>query len=115
MLATPRARPNAVAFLAGWIVALAGMGAIVLLVSSGIVASNEGQPKAWVGVLQLVLGIGLVILAMHQCRARPRGDQEPALPRPLRARPVFTGANGWLRRAGAMTMVLPALHRAAAW
>src|SRR4051812_20410600 len=42
MLPTPRARPNAVAFLAGWIVALAGVGAIVLLISSGIGASNDG-------------------------------------------------------------------------
>ena len=42
MLATPRARSNSLAFLAGWIAGLAVVGTVVLLVSSGAEAPNEG-------------------------------------------------------------------------
>src|SRR3954464_3975433 len=90
MLATPRARPNALAFLAGWIVALAGIGAIVLLLSSGISASDNGQPKTWVSVLQLVLGAGLLLLALRQWRARPRGGEASALPKWMGGVRTFT-------------------------
>jgi threonine/homoserine/homoserine lactone efflux protein len=80
MLATPRARQNGPAFVLGWIVGLAAVGALILLVSSGADASEEGGPSDWVSVLKLVLGIGLLLLASKQWRSRPRAGEEAALP-----------------------------------
>ena len=81
MLATPRARSNGPAFLVGWIAGLAIVGAIVLLVSSGADATDDGGPATWVGVVKFVLGALLLALAVKQWRGRPRGDEQPALPK----------------------------------
>jgi threonine/homoserine/homoserine lactone efflux protein len=81
MLATPRARSNGPAFLIGWIAGLAIVGAIVLLVSSGAGATSDDGPATWVSVLKLVLGALLLLLAVKQWRGRPRGDEDPPLPK----------------------------------
>jgi threonine/homoserine/homoserine lactone efflux protein len=90
MLATPRGKVNGPAFVLGWIVGLAIVGAIVLLVAGGVSASNEGQPKTWVSVLKLVLGLALVLVALRQWRGRPRGDAAPDLPGWMKTIDTFT-------------------------
>ncbi|MCD2194748.1 GAP family protein [Actinomycetospora endophytica] len=79
MLATPRGRPNGIAFVVGWIVGLAAVGTIVLLVSGGAGAGGSGGPPVWVGVVKLVLGVGLLGLTVVEWRRRPRGE-DAALP-----------------------------------
>jgi Sap, sulfolipid-1-addressing protein len=81
MLTTPRARVNGPAFLFGWLVGLGIVGAIVLALTGPGGASEEGQPAAWVSWLKLLLGLGLVLVAVRQFRGRPRGDEEAPLPR----------------------------------
>jgi threonine/homoserine/homoserine lactone efflux protein len=81
MLGTPRARSNGPAFVLGWVVGLAAVGTIVLLLSSGASASEAGEPATWVGVLKLVLGALLVLVAVRQWRGRPRGGAEAELPK----------------------------------
>ncbi len=76
MLSTPRARVNGPAFLVGWVAGLAILGTIILLVSSGIDASDDGEPATWVSVLKLVLGAALLALAVKQWRGR--NDEKPA-------------------------------------
>ena len=81
MLATPRARSNGPAFVLGWVVGLTIVGTVVLLVSGGADASSDGEPAAWVSVLELVLGLLLLLYAVRGWRGRPRrGDHEAALP-----------------------------------
>ncbi len=81
MLATPRARANGPAFVVGWIVGLAIVGTIVLLVSSGASASDDGEPATWVSILKLVLGALLLLIGVRQWRGRPRrGDHDASLP-----------------------------------
>jgi threonine/homoserine/homoserine lactone efflux protein len=80
MLATPRARSNSLAFLAGWVAGLAIVGAIVLLVSSGAEASESGAPATWVDWLKIVLGVLLLGVALRQWRSRPRPGEEAAMP-----------------------------------
>jgi threonine/homoserine/homoserine lactone efflux protein len=80
MLATPRARSNGLAFLLGWIIGLAAAGTVVLLVSSGADASNQGQPADWVNVLKLVLGVLLLGVAAKQWRGRPKSGEEASMP-----------------------------------
>jgi threonine/homoserine/homoserine lactone efflux protein len=87
-LASPRSKLNGLAFVLGWVVGMAVMGTIALLVADGISASNSGQPKTWVSVLKLVLGLLLVVVAARGWRGRPRGEAEPPLP-------------GWMQRIDA--------------
>jgi threonine/homoserine/homoserine lactone efflux protein len=81
MLGTARARSNGPAFILGWILGLAVAGTIVLLVSSGADASEEGEPADWVNVLKLVLGLLLLLVALKQWRDRPREGQEAEMPK----------------------------------
>jgi threonine/homoserine/homoserine lactone efflux protein len=90
MLATPRGRANGGAFILGWVVGLAAVGTIVLLVSGSAGASQAGAPATWVSITKLVLGAGLVVLAVRQWRGRPRGDDTPALPAWMHTIDAFT-------------------------
>jgi hypothetical protein len=81
MLTTARARANGPAFVLGWLVGLGIVGAIVLALAGPGGASEEGQPAAWVSWLKLLLGLGLVLVAVRQFRGRPRGDEEAPLPK----------------------------------
>jgi threonine/homoserine/homoserine lactone efflux protein len=92
MLGTPRARANGPAFLLGWVIGLALAGAVILLVASGADASEDGDPATWVGVLKLVLGVLLLLVAVRTWRVRPRGDREGELPRWMAAIDRFTAS-----------------------
>ena len=105
MLGTPRARANGPAFIAGWLVGLSVVGAIVLAVSSGADASDGGDPATWVGVLKLVLGALLLAVAVKQWRGRPQGDEQAELPKWMRTIDQFTP-----QRALAMGVALSAIN-----
>ena len=62
MLVTPGGRVNGPAFVLGWIVGLAIVGAIVLAVASGADASDDGEPATWASVLKLILGVLLLLV-----------------------------------------------------
>jgi threonine/homoserine/homoserine lactone efflux protein len=90
MLGTARARTNGPAFLLGWVLGLAVVGAIVLVVASGANASEQGEPATWVGVLKLVLGLLLLLVALRQWRGRPRREAGAAMPKWMRTIDRFT-------------------------
>ena len=90
MLATPKGRVNGLAFLVGWVLGIAVLGAIVLLVAGGASASRHGAPATWVSILKIVLGVLLVLLAVKEWRGRPRGDSQPGLPSWMKAVDTFT-------------------------
>src|SRR3954468_3328821 len=77
MCATPRARANGPAFLLGWIVALAVVGTVILLASSGIDASDDGKPATWVSLLKLVLGALCLFVALRSWRGRHESKDSP--------------------------------------
>jgi threonine/homoserine/homoserine lactone efflux protein len=89
MLGTRRARSNGPAFILGWTLGLAVAGTIVLLLSSGADASEEGEPADWVNVLKLVLGLLLLLVALRQWRGRPRAGQEAEMPKWMRTIDAF--------------------------
>jgi threonine/homoserine/homoserine lactone efflux protein len=105
MLATPRARVNGLCFLAGWVVGLAVVGTVVLLISGGAGASEDGAPADWVNWLKIVLGVALLAVAVKQWRGRPRAGEAAEMP-------------GWMRsvdhfgpgRAAAMAVALSAVN-----
>ena len=78
MLFSPRARQNGVAFLAGWVLALTVVGAIVLvLAEAGRVGSDDSTSNV-TALLKALLGVLFLFLASASgATARPRGEQAP--------------------------------------
>jgi threonine/homoserine/homoserine lactone efflux protein len=105
MLATPRARVNGLAFLVGWIFGLALVGTIVLLISSGASASEDGAPADWVNWLKVVLGVGLLMVALKQWRGRPKAGETAQMPDWMRSVDDFGPG-----RAAAMAVLLSAVN-----
>jgi threonine/homoserine/homoserine lactone efflux protein len=105
MLATPKGRANGPAFLAGWILGLAVVGTIVLLVSSGAEASENGGPAEGLSIVKLALGVLLLVVAARQWRGRPRGKDDPELPKWMRTIDTFTPV-----RAGGIAVALSAVN-----
>jgi threonine/homoserine/homoserine lactone efflux protein len=95
MLATPRARVNGPAFVLGWIVGLAVVGSIVLVVAGTGDARQDGDTATWIGVLKLVLGALLLVVAARQWRSRPAPGAEPELPGWMRTIDRFSPARSF--------------------
>jgi threonine/homoserine/homoserine lactone efflux protein len=89
MLVTARGRVNGPAFLLGWWVGIAAVGAIVLAVAKAPGATDEGEPAAWVFWLELILGVLLLLVALKQWRGRPQGTAEPEMPKWMQALDSF--------------------------
>ena len=90
MLVTPRARSNGPAFVIGWLIGLAVVGAIVLLLAEPADASDDGAPATWVSVLKLVLGALLVLVALRQWGSRPHDGETAPTPKWMGALDSFT-------------------------
>lgn len=80
MLVTPRAGVNGPAFVAGWLLGLAAVGALVLAVAAPADTADDGGPPTWASVVQLVLGVLLLLVAVRQYRGRPQGDEQAPMP-----------------------------------
>ena len=80
MLGTPKARANGLAFLAGWVLGLAGAMALVVVLAGD---SNDPSSTSADGahVVTLLIGVLFLALAVKQWKARPRGNTEPELPK----------------------------------
>lgn len=89
MLVSERARSNALAFVAGWFLAVLALVLVVALVAGSAAADDDG-PAAWTGWLKIVLGAPLLLLSVRQWRGRPRGDAEPPPPKWMAAIDQFT-------------------------
>jgi threonine/homoserine/homoserine lactone efflux protein len=76
MLGTPRARTNGPAFAAGWTLALALVGGLMLAASSGNATGEAGGPATWVGVLKVVIGVIFLLLGLRTWERRPRPGHE---------------------------------------
>ena len=81
MLTSRRARSNGPAFVIGWLIGLAVIGAIVLSVAGPAGASKSGSPATWVSWVKIVLGAALLLVAVRQFRGRPKDSDQAALPK----------------------------------
>jgi hypothetical protein len=81
MLTSRRARSNGPAFVIGWLIGLAVIGAIVLSVAGPAGASKSGSPATWVSWVKIVLGAALLLVAVRQFLGRPKDSDEAALPK----------------------------------
>ena len=90
MLASARGKSNSLAFLIGWLVGLSLVGVIVLAVADPAGANTESGPAAWVGWLLLALGAFAVVAGIGMFLKRPRGGEEPPMPKWMAATDQFT-------------------------
>ncbi|MGR2752229.1 GAP family protein [Agromyces arachidis] len=81
MLLSPRARSTAVGFLGGWVLGIAVAVTAFTLLSSVLPEDDPDAAKPVAGVVQLLLGAGLLLLAVRQWRSRPGPGEEPPLPK----------------------------------
>lgn len=80
MLLSPAAGRTGSAFLVGWLVGIGVAVALATLLGDLVPAGEDDGSRPAAAVVQLVLGLGLLALAVRQWRGRPSGDEEPELP-----------------------------------
>ena len=81
MLTSAKAGVNGPIFVLGWLVGLGIVGAIVLALAGPAGAGKSGSPATWVSWVKIVLGVLLLLVAARQFRSRPRGGEEPDMPK----------------------------------
>jgi threonine/homoserine/homoserine lactone efflux protein len=82
------------AFLAGWVLGLAVVGGIVILVADLVTLAKE--PAWWASCIKIALGIVLFVLAIRKWRARPRGGDEPTVPKWMAAADTMTAGKAFV-------------------
>lgn len=94
MLLSPKARSTSIGFLLGWVIGIAAATTVFTLLSSLLPddSSDESQPIA--GVITIVIGVLLVLLAIRQWRSRPKSGEEPTLPKWMAAIDSMTALRG---------------------
>ncbi|WP_109209774.1 MULTISPECIES: GAP family protein [Microbacterium] len=85
MLLSPRARVTGSGFLVGWVLGIAVAVTVFTLLASALPEAGADASKPVEGVIQLLLGAGLLLLAARQWRGRPKAGQEPAMPKWMQA------------------------------
>lgn len=81
MLLSNKAKVNGPVFLIGWLVGLAiVVGGIVAFVDPDRLNQSDGAPSTLSGVLHLVLGGLLLLLAVKQLKGRPKKGEEAKMP-----------------------------------
>lgn len=90
MLLSPKARVTSVGFLLGWVVGIVAAVTVFTLLSSILPADDPDVSHPIRGVVQLVLGLLLFLLAFGQWRKRPKTGEEAALPKWMKAIDTIT-------------------------
>lgn len=85
MLLSPKARVTSVGFLLGWVAGIVVAVTVFTVLSSVLPGGETDASNPVKGVIQLVLGALLLLLALRQWRGRPKAGEEPALPTWMRA------------------------------
>lgn len=80
MLLSPKAKGTSVGFLLGWIVGILVAVTVFTLLSS-VLPDGDSDSTPIHGVVQIVLGAALLVLALRRWRSRPKPGDEPALPK----------------------------------
>ncbi|GAA1513195.1 threonine/homoserine/homoserine lactone efflux protein [Agromyces terreus] len=96
MLLSPKARVTSVGFLLGWLVGIIVAVSVFTALAAVLPEEDPGASKPIQGVIQLVLGLLLLVLAVGQWRKRPKKGEEPVLPKWMQAidKISFFGAFG---------------------
>lgn len=94
MLLSPKAKGTSVGFLLGWVVGIVVAVVAFTLLASVIPADDPDASKPISGVLKLLLGALLLLLAVKQWRSRPKPGEEPVMPKWMAAIDQMTFGKG---------------------
>ena len=81
MLLSPRAKATSVGFLIGWVAGIVVAVTVFTLLSSVLPDAGADDSKPVQATIQILLGVGLLLLALRQWRKRPKAGEEPVLPK----------------------------------
>jgi threonine/homoserine/homoserine lactone efflux protein len=103
MLLSPKARGTSVGFMIGWILGIVVAVVVFTLLSAIIPAADPTASKPVAGVIKILLGLGLLLLAWNQWRKRPHHGETAAPPKWMSAidtmKPVAALGLGFLLAA----------------
>jgi threonine/homoserine/homoserine lactone efflux protein len=95
MLLSPKAKGTSVGFLLGWILGIVVALVVFILLASVITPADPDQPQPVAGVVKLLLGALMLVMAAKQWRGRPRDGAEPTLPGWMAAIDQMTAVKGF--------------------
>ncbi|MDW4574105.1 GAP family protein [Microbacterium sp. M3] len=81
MLLSPRAKVTSVGFLLGWVVGIIVAVTVFTLLSSVLPQSDDDGGHPVQGIVRIVLGVLLLLVALRQWRGRPKRGEEPTMPK----------------------------------
>jgi threonine/homoserine/homoserine lactone efflux protein len=81
MLFTARGKANSIAFVAGWIIGLAAVGAVVLSLSDAADVSSDSDASDGSGGVLVVIGVLLIVAAVRRWRQRPHAGEAVTPPK----------------------------------
>lgn len=85
MLLSPKARVTSVGYLLGWVIGITVAVVVFTLISSVLPEEDSDASAPVKGIIQLVLGLLLLLVALRQWRGRPRDGAAPVLPKWMQA------------------------------
>lgn len=93
MLLSPKARATSVGFMIGWLAGIV-VAVLVFIALSSVIAQSDDGSSTTAGVITIILGGLLVLLAVRQWRSRPTAGDEPEMPSWMAAIDSLTAAKG---------------------
>ena len=96
MLLSPKAKGTSVGFLIGWVLGIVVAVVLFTLLSAIIPEQDADASKPIAGVIKILLGAGLLFLAVRQWRSRPKPGEEAALPKWMAAIDTMTTGRGFV-------------------
>jgi len=94
MLLSPKAKGTSVGFLLGWVLGIVVAVVVFTLLGSIIPEQGPDEAKPIAGVVKILLGAGLLLLALRQWRSRPAPGETAALPKWMAAIDTMTAPRG---------------------
>jgi threonine/homoserine/homoserine lactone efflux protein len=96
MLLSPRAKGTSVGFMIGWLLGIVVAVVVFTLLASIIPEQDPDASRPVGGTIKLLLGAGLLLLAVRQWRGRPGPGEEPTLPKWMTAIDTMTAGRGFV-------------------
>ena len=96
MLLSPKAKGTSVGFLLGWVLGIVVAVVVFTLLGSIIPEQDPDEAKPIAGVVKILLGAGLLFLALRQWRSRPAPGETAALPKWMAAIDTMTAGRGFV-------------------
>lgn len=94
MLLSPKAKGTSVGFMIGWVLGIVVAVVVFTLLAAIIPEQDPDAAKPIAGVIKLLLGAGLLFLALKQWRGRPKAGEAAALPKWMSAIDSMTTMRG---------------------